>query len=93
MNKVKSIYIELLRNNHIESKHEVLITTDKDHDGFEFFPRCQLLIGLTSDGGSKVFWSVATIHSYNNVKTGWGSKNVSWMSFWFLEVLNEDEGI
>jgi len=39
MNKVKSIDIELLRNNHIESKHEVLITKDKDQDGFEFFPR------------------------------------------------------
>ena len=39
MNKVKSIDIELLRNNHIESKHEVLITTDKDQDGFKFFPR------------------------------------------------------
>ena len=39
MNKVKSIDIELLRNNHIESKHEVFITTDKDQDGFEFFPK------------------------------------------------------
>ena len=42
MNKVKSIDIELLRNNHIESKHEVLITTDKDQDGFEFFPRSSI---------------------------------------------------
>ena len=32
-----------------------------------------------------------TIHSYNNVTTGWGTKNVSWMSFWFWEVLNEEE--
>ena len=39
MNKVKSINIELLRNNHLESKHEVLVTTDKDQDGYEFFPR------------------------------------------------------
>ena len=39
MNKVKSVDIELLRNNHLESKHEVLITSDKDKDDFEFFPR------------------------------------------------------
>ena len=47
MNKVKSIDIELLRNNHIESKHEVLITTDKDQDGFEF--TSQNIIGSEGD--------------------------------------------
>ena len=39
MSKFKTIDIELLRNNYLESKHEVLVTTDKDKDGFDFFPR------------------------------------------------------
>ena len=39
MNKVDTIEIQLLRNNHIESKHKILITTDRDKNGFEFFPR------------------------------------------------------
>ena len=39
MNKVDTIEIQLLRNNHVESKHKILITTDKDKNGFEFFPR------------------------------------------------------
>ena len=39
MNKVNTIEIQLLRNNHIESKHKILITTDRDKNGFEFFPR------------------------------------------------------
>tara|TARA_B100001996_G_scaffold78444_1_gene57865 strand:- start:76 stop:1011 length:936 start_codon:yes stop_codon:yes gene_type:complete len=39
MNKVNTIEIELLRNNHVESKHKIQITNDRDTDGFEFFPR------------------------------------------------------
>ena len=39
MSKVDTIEIQLLRNNHIESKHKILITTDRDKNGFEFFPR------------------------------------------------------
>ena len=39
MNKVDTIEIQLLRNNHVESKHKILITTDRDKSGFEFFPR------------------------------------------------------
>ncbi len=39
MNKIDTIEIQLLRNNHIESKHKILITTDTDKNGFEFFPR------------------------------------------------------
>ena len=39
MNKVDTIEIQLLRNNHVESKHKILITTDRDKNGFEFFPR------------------------------------------------------
>ena len=42
MNKIKTIDIELLRNDYLESKHEVLVTTDKDKDGFEFFPRSSI---------------------------------------------------
>ncbi len=39
MNKINKFEIELLRNNHVESKHEILITTDNDEYGFDFFPR------------------------------------------------------
>ena len=39
MNKIDTIEIQLLRNNHIESRHKILITTDTDKNGFEFFPR------------------------------------------------------
>jgi len=39
MNKIDTIEIQLLRNNHIESKHKILVTTDTDKNGFEFFPR------------------------------------------------------
>ena len=39
MNKINTIEIQLLRNNHIESRHKILITTDTDKNGFEFFPR------------------------------------------------------
>ena len=39
MNKVQVSEIELLRNNNLESKHKILITTDKDKNGFDFFPR------------------------------------------------------
>jgi len=39
MNKVNSIDIQLLRNNHIESEHRIFVTTDKDKVGFDFFPR------------------------------------------------------
>ena len=39
MNKINKFEIELLRNNHVESKHEILITTDNDESGFDFFPR------------------------------------------------------
>ena len=36
MNKLQ---IQLLRNSHLESKHDILITSDKDDSGFDFFPR------------------------------------------------------
>ena len=36
MNKLQ---IQLLRNSHLESKHDILITTDNDDVGFDFFPR------------------------------------------------------
>jgi len=39
MNKIDTIEIQLLRNKHIESRHKILITTDTDKNGFEFFPR------------------------------------------------------
>ena len=39
MNNVENVQLELLRNNYLESKHEILITTDKDSTGFDFFPR------------------------------------------------------
>ena len=39
MNNVNSFEIELLRNNLVESKHKILMTTNKDKNGFDFFPR------------------------------------------------------
>ena len=39
MNNVNSFEIELLRNNFVESKHKILMTTNKDKIGFDFFPR------------------------------------------------------
>jgi len=39
MNNVNSFEIELLRNNYVESKHKIFITTNKDEVGFDFFPR------------------------------------------------------
>ena len=39
MNNVEKVQLELLRNNYLESKHEILITTEKDSTGFDFFPR------------------------------------------------------
>ena len=38
MSNINKFEIELLRNNYVESKHEIFITTDNDEFGFDFFP-------------------------------------------------------
>ena len=67
MNKINTIEIQLLRNNHIESRHKILITTDTDKNGFEFFPRSAI----------KPFQIIPLLHFAKKNKLTFDSKEIA----------------
>ena len=67
MNKVEPIEIQLIRNNHIESKHKILITTDRDKNGFEFFPRSAI----------KPFQIIPLLHFAKNINITFDNEEIA----------------